>query len=448
MLDARLRWRGLWLVLLWPALALGEPRTALVVGNAGYRDSPLNNPVNDARDMAEVLRTVGFEVIQQENLDKRGFDATVSDFARRLQQRGGVGLFYYSGHGAQVRGENYLIPVNAAIASEADVEYEAVNAGRVLRNMEQAGNGLNIVVLDACRNNPYRGWYRSEGNKGLARMDAPTGSIIAYATAPGTVAADGTGRNSPYTAQLLQAMRAPGVGIEQLFKQVRIQVAKVTDNRQVPWESSSLMGDFYFIPSAGTQPAVAKPPAPRPEPLQPPRDSTARPLDQLKDRPIDWPNTPHPPSTSEVATTPTLRRTATVVEFQVRGGLDEQSGAIIADLIMSAIANTGRFVLRDRLPLSAAAKIAKPQELGSAGLLDPKTAAELGRLYGLDAIVTGRVSKRSDLITVMAGLIDTKTASLLRSGQIQGKDLDTIQAKLNELAAMITAPPEIPRATR
>lgn len=137
-----------------------------------------------------------------------------------------------------------------------------------------------------------------------------------------------------------------------------------------------------------------------------------------------------------------------MVEFQVRGGLDEQSGAIIADLIMSAIANTGRFVLRDRLPLSAAAKIAKPQELGSAGLLDPKTAAELGRLYGLDAIVTGRVSKRSDLITVMAGLIDTKTASLLRSGQIQGKDLDTIQAKLNELAAMITAPPEIPRATR
>jgi formylglycine-generating enzyme required for sulfatase activity len=263
MRDARLRWRWLWvLLLLWPALALAEPRTALVVGNAGYRDSPLNNPVNDARDMSEALRALGFEVIQQENVDKRGFDAAVSDFARQLQQRGGVGLFYYSGHGAQVRGENYLIPVNATINSEADVEYEAVNAGRVLRNMEQAGNGLNIVVLDACRNNPYRGWYRSEGSKGLARMDAPTGSIIAYATAPGTVAADGAGRNSPYTAQLLPAMRAPGVGIEQLFKQVRIQVAKATDNRQVPWESSSLMGDFFFVPptspAEGNQPQAGQ----------------------------------------------------------------------------------------------------------------------------------------------------------------------------------------------
>lgn len=447
----RLRWRGgLWALLFWPVLALGEPRTALVIGNAGYRDSPLNNPVNDARDVAEALRTVGFEVIQQENLDKRGFDAAVSDFARLLQQRGGVGLFYYSGHGAQVRGENYLIPVNAAIASEADVEYEAVSAGRVLRNMEQAGNGLSIVVLDACRNNPYRGWYRSEGSKGLARMDAPTGSIIAYATAPGTVAADGTGRNSPYTAQLLQAMRAPGVGIEQLFKQVRIQVAKATDNRQVPWESSSLMGDFYFIPPGPAWPPSVKPPTPRPEPPQTPHDSPTRPPDQFRDRPIDWPNTPRPPSTPEVATTPTLRMTATVVEFQVQGGLglSQQAGAIIADLMMSAIANTGRFVLRDRLPLSAAAKIAKLQELGSAGLLDPKTAAELGRLNGLDAIVIGRVSKRSDLITVVARLIDTKTASLLRSGQIQGKDVDTIQVKLNELAAIITAPPEMPRATR
>lgn len=176
--------RWLWVLLLWPVLALAEPRTALVVGNAGYRDSPLNNPVNDARDVAEALRAMGFEVVQRENLDKRGFDAVVGDFARRLKERGGVGLFYYSGHGAQVKGENFLIPVSAAIASEADVEYEAVNAGRILRNMEQAGNGLNIVVLDACRNNPYRSWYRSE-TKGLARMDAPTGSIIAYATAPG-----------------------------------------------------------------------------------------------------------------------------------------------------------------------------------------------------------------------------------------------------------------------
>jgi hypothetical protein len=142
---------------------------------------------------------------------------------------------------------------------------------------------------------------------------------------------------------------------------------------------------------------------------------------------------------------PEARMTATVVEFQVRGGLDAQAGAIIADLMMSAIANTGRFVLRDRLPLSAAAKIAKASELGETGLLDPKTAAELGRLYDLEAVVTGGVYKLGDLITVTARLIDTKTASLLRSGQIQGKDIDTIQIKINELAAMITAPPDAPK---
>ena len=145
---------------------------------------------------------------------------------------------------------------------------------------------------------------------------------------------------------------------------------------------------------------------------------------------------------------PEARMTAAVVEFQVRGGLDEQSGAIIADQMMAAIANTGRFILRDRLPLSAAAKIAKASELGETGLLDPKTAAELGRLYGLDAVVTGGVYKLGDLITVTARLIDTKTASLLRSGQIQGKDIDTIQIKINELAMMVTAAPEAPEVPK
>jgi len=144
-------------------------------------------------------------------------------------------------------------------------------------------------------------------------------------------------------------------------------------------------------------------------------------------------------STCAAGTVPEARMTAAVVEFQVRGGLDEQSGAIIADQMMAAIANTSRFVLRDRLPLSAAAKIAKASELGETGLLDPKTAAELGRLYGLDAVVTGGVYKLGDLITVTARLIDTKSASLLRSGQIQGKDIDTIQIKISELATMITA---------
>jgi len=143
--------------------------------------------------------------------------------------------------------------------------------------------------------------------------------------------------------------------------------------------------------------------------------------------------------------TPEARMTAMVIEFSVRGELHEQAGAIMADLMMSALANTSRFTLKDRLALSAAAKIAKEQELGSTGLLDPKTAAELGRRYGVDAVVTGGVNKLGDLITVTARLIDTRTASLLRSGQIQGRDIDTIQIKVNELAAMITAPPEPPK---
>ena len=150
-------------------------------------------------------------------------------------------------------------------------------------------------------------------------------------------------------------------------------------------------------------------------------------------------------SARATGTVPEMRMTAAVVEFQVRGGLDEQSGAIIADQMMAAIANTSRFVLRDRLPLSAAAKIAKASELGETGLLDPKTAAELGRLYELDAVVTGGVYKLGDLITVTARLIDTKTASLLRSGQIQGKDIDTIQIKISELAMMITEPSGAPK---
>ncbi len=142
---------------------------------------------------------------------------------------------------------------------------------------------------------------------------------------------------------------------------------------------------------------------------------------------------------------PGERMTATVVEFSVRGDLPDHAGAIMADLMVSAIANTGRFTLKDRLSLTVAARIAKAQELGATGLLDPKTAAELGRLYGVDTIVTGGISKLGELITVQARLFDTKTAALLRSGQIQGRDLDTLQIEINELAAMITAPPEPPK---
>jgi len=232
-----------------PALAAPqqERRVALIIGNGAYKAGPLKNPANDARDMAGVLRSVGFEVILRENANLRAMNDAIDQFWQSLK-KGGVGLFFFAGHGLQVAGENYLVPVDARVALEKDVPYECVNAGRVLGRMEDAGNGLNIVILDACRNNPFARSFRSD-SRGLAKMDAPSGSLVAFATAPGDVAADGEGKNGLYTSHLLRVLRMPGLKIEDVLKQVRIGVAADSarmGKRQTPWESSSLMGDFYF----------------------------------------------------------------------------------------------------------------------------------------------------------------------------------------------------------
>lgn len=220
-------------------------RCALVVGNGAYRLSPLKNPIRDARDVSASLRRLGFTVIQKNNASLREMEATMNQFYATLKQ-GGIGLFYYAGHGIQVEGRNYLVPVDARIDSESDVKFECLDAGRVLGKMEDAGNAMNIVILDACRNNPFARSFRST-SRGLARMDAPTGSILAYSTAPGSVAADGSGRNSVYTKHLLQHMRTPGLDINTVFIKTRMDVIQETDGKQVPWESSSLTGLFYFI---------------------------------------------------------------------------------------------------------------------------------------------------------------------------------------------------------
>ncbi len=237
------------------AYAQTEKRVALVIGNGAYADSPLINPVNDAHDMAMALRDLGFEVIHRENIDRIGMRSAVRDFSRRIRQ-GGVGLFYFAGHGVQVNGSNFLIPVGTNIEEEFEVADEGLNADSVLRAMEEADNRLNIIILDACRNNPFARSYRS-ASRGLARMAAPTGSLVAYATAPGKVAADGDGRNGTFTKHLLGAMRVSGRTLEQVFKQVRINVERETDGRQIPWEESSLTGDFYFKPAVAS---VATPP--------------------------------------------------------------------------------------------------------------------------------------------------------------------------------------------
>ena len=169
----------------------------------------------------------------------------IQAFGEKLQ-KGGVGLFYYAGHGIQVNGHNYLLPVGAAIEHEKQVEYEAVDMGAVLSEMDYAHNRLNIVIMDACRDNPFARSFRSI-SQGLASVDAPTGTLVAYATAPGSVANDGQGDNGVYTGELIRAMVQPGLKIEDVFKQVRSAVREATGGRQVPWESSSLEGDFYFI---------------------------------------------------------------------------------------------------------------------------------------------------------------------------------------------------------
>lgn len=225
-------------------ITVQERRTALVIGNSDYSSSPLKNPVNDAEDLAKLLNAHGFEVLLRRNVTEKQMKHAVLEFGEKLK-RGGVGLFYYAGHGMQVKGRNYLIPVGSSVASESDVEFEAMDAARVLGKMEEAENSINLVILDACRNNPFSRSFRS-GSAGLARMEAPTGSLIAYATAPGSVAADGEGRNGVYTRHLLTNLQVPGLTIEKVLKNVRVAVLKETDRLQTPWESSSLTGEFVF----------------------------------------------------------------------------------------------------------------------------------------------------------------------------------------------------------
>lgn len=249
----------------WLLLTLGtgwaaESRLALVIGNGGYEDARLNNPVNDAKLIADSLESLGFRVFRHADLDQRGIRRAVSDFGLAVEEAGeqSVSLVYYAGHGVQIEGENYLVPVGAQIRHERDVPIEAVSANDILNSLGHAKTRLNIVVLDACRNNPYARSFRS-GTRGLARMDAPQGTLLAYSTSPGATASDGDGRNSPYALSLARAMNQPGLSIEEVFKRTRIGVMERTNDEQVPWESSSLTGYFTFMEGDSTQAQAGTP---------------------------------------------------------------------------------------------------------------------------------------------------------------------------------------------
>jgi len=247
------------------AAALAQKKVALVIGNAAYKEAPLKNPVNDARAMAARLRQLGFQVIARENAGKAQMEAAVLEFGEALGA-GAVGMFYFAGHGLQVNGRNFLVPVDATMRSEQRVRLETLDVDILLDQMDVAKSSVNLVVLDACRNNPFERRLRSTGS-GLAQINAPQGTLIAYATAPGRVAADGEGANGIYTAHLLRHMGAPGLAVEEMFKRVRADVSRETNGAQTPWESSSLTGGFFFVEPA--PPPVAAAPKPEPPPPAP-----------------------------------------------------------------------------------------------------------------------------------------------------------------------------------
>jgi len=260
-------WRvGRWIGLLGALLPLAAPaqapaerpaRVALVIGNAAYPTSPLPNPVHDARDMAQLLQASGYHVVRRENASLAEMNLALREFGDLLSRQA-TGVFYYAGHGVQVRGRNYLIPVNADIAREDEVHYSALDLAAVLDKMDSARNPLNLVILDACRDNPFAGRFRA-GAPGLAQIDAPPGSLIAFATAPGKLAIDGLGkqRNGLYTKHLLRHLARPGVQVEDAFKEVRKAVRAESRGAQVPWESTSLEGDFTLRPAAQAAGAAA-----------------------------------------------------------------------------------------------------------------------------------------------------------------------------------------------
>ncbi len=223
-----------------------QRRLALLIGNAAYPTAALRNPVNDATDIATALREMGFEVITTTNANRQKMEAAIEDFGARLKDYN-LGFFYYAGHGVQIDGENYLIPVDAKLKSQGEVRYECYPVGRVLAKMEEAAIQANVIVLDACRDNPFaRSWSRSLVSGGLANINAPQGTFIGFATSPGSTAADGEGRNGVYTAALLEHLRKPNQTIDQLFNAVSGSVKKKTNNLQVPWKASSMSEDLYL----------------------------------------------------------------------------------------------------------------------------------------------------------------------------------------------------------
>jgi hypothetical protein len=226
---------------------LRVPRLALVIGNSGYQVSPLKNPANDARAMSETLRQTGFDVTLALDVPRAEMLAAARQYTDALEKGKPIGLFYFAGHGMQLAWRNYLLPVDAVVERQEDIAKQCLDVNTVIEGIARAANPMNLIILDACRENPFGRDFRVE-QKGLSQLDAPHGTFLAYATSPGNVASDGAGANGLYTENLLREMRVPEAKIEDVFKRVRLGVRRTSNGAQVPWESTSLEDDFWFIP--------------------------------------------------------------------------------------------------------------------------------------------------------------------------------------------------------
>jgi hypothetical protein len=227
---------------------------ALVIGNVDYVDAgELKNPVNDAADISAKLTECGFTVATRLNCSHRTMDQAIRDFKEALKDSD-VGLFFFAGHGMQVDGDNYLAAVDTDVADEIAAKHSSLALNKVIEVMVKADNASSIIILDACRNNPFeRAWSRSMSSRGLAPVYAPRGTLVAYATSPGQVASDGSDRNGAYTAALLQHIATPDCSIESMFKRVRNTLSTATGGKQISWEHTSLAGDFFFNMSVGAR---------------------------------------------------------------------------------------------------------------------------------------------------------------------------------------------------
>lgn len=292
-----------------PAIA---KRLALVIGNSNYQNVPiLKNPTNDATLIAAALEKVGFEVTLLKDQDQRAMKSALVVFGRKLKPGVDAGLIYYAGHGIEVDGRNYLVPVDSNTQSEQEADISNIDLNDVIALLENSRVPFNILILDACRNNPFRGFRSQRG--GLAPVNAPVGTYIAYSTAPGTVAADGDGGNSPFSKALAQQLATPGLNIESVFKNTRSAVRKISDGTQVPFDSSAIEGDFYFTPALAPEPPAAPEPTqaiiePRiaipPEPVVGPKKAEPPPVAVTNTKPEVVPDMPAP---SKVFPDPSLQ---------------------------------------------------------------------------------------------------------------------------------------------